>query len=127
MRKTRQREVILRVLSAMNTHPTADEVYQKAREQLPRISLGTVYRNLETLAARRMIQRLDAAGAQRRFDGNAVPHCHIRCTRCGRIEDLPGKAPGLEWLQQHELPTGYSITGYSFELTGLCPVCRRQK
>ena len=57
---------------------------------MPKISLGTVYRNLDLLARLGMIQRLEMAGAETRFDGTVRPHNHVRCLGCGRIDDLAG-------------------------------------
>ena len=87
-RNTPQRRVILEELQKTSSHPTAAELYAKVRRRLPRISLGTVYRNLDLLAEMGKIQKLDLAGGETRFDGNPEPHCHMRCVRCGRVDDL---------------------------------------
>ena len=86
LRMTRQREVILEELRKVNTHPSADEVYEMVRKRLPRISLGTVYRNLEILSESGDIQKLEPGCTLKRFDGNPSEHSHIRCIRCDRIE-----------------------------------------
>lgn len=87
-RMTRQRAVILEELRKTKSHPTADELYSIVRERLPRISLGTVYRNLDFLADSGEIRRLEAAGSTKRFDGDISWHQHVRCLRCGRIGDV---------------------------------------
>ena len=87
-RMTKQRAAILDALRSVTTHPTADEVYAMVREDLPHISLGTVYRNLDLLAEAGEILRLEKSGTQRRFDGNLHPHFHVRCERCGKIGDV---------------------------------------
>jgi Fur family transcriptional regulator, ferric uptake regulator len=87
-RMTRQRQVILEQLREVCSHPTADEVYGMVRRRLPRISLGTVYRNLEMLVKAGLIRRLDMAGRQRRYDGNVEHHYHVRCSRCGCVGDV---------------------------------------
>jgi Fur family ferric uptake transcriptional regulator len=120
---TEQRRVILEELRMMDHHPTADELYHKVRERLPRISLGTVYRNLEKLAASGMIRKLGYAGSQMRFDGDLSGHRHIRCARCGRIDDL-GAAPEQPGSDGEALArTGYSLIERRVEYTGLCPAC----
>ena len=68
-RNTPQRRIILEELCAVTTHPTAGELYGIVRRRLPRVSLGTVYRNLEVLYANGVINKLDYAGAEARFDG----------------------------------------------------------
>ena len=86
---TRQRKVILEELRKVDTHPSADEVYEMVRKRLPRISLGTVYRNLEILSAKGEIQKLELGCTLKRFDGIAENHYHIRCLQCDRVVDAP--------------------------------------
>src|SRR5574340_808335 len=87
-RRTRQREVILEELQKVKSHPTAVGLHDLVRRRLPKISLGTVYRNLELLAKAGVIRKLETAGAEARFDGNAGQHHHIRCVGCGRVDDV---------------------------------------
>lgn len=120
---TIQRRMILDELRASRSHPTADEIYDRVRRRLPRISLGTVYRNLETLASQGAIQRLDLAGVQRRFDHMTTPHHHIRCVRCGRLEDIVvGMSAPLEEIVRDA--RGFEILDVSLEFLGICPECR---
>ena len=122
MRLTSQRKVILEELRKVTSHPTATEIYDMVREKLPRISLGTVYRNLELLSNSEVIQKLDFGEAQKRFDGNPDPHYHITCSKCGRVDDihiplhreLEGKAADY---------SGYEIHGHHVEFHGICPKC----
>ena len=122
LRMTRQRKVILEVLRSADTHPSADEIYELVRKQLPRISLGTVYRNLEILSESGEIQKLELGSAQKRFDGVAENHYHIRCIQCDRVDDAP---PELEVKISHELKgaTAYKIIGHKLEFIGICPDC----
>ena len=123
-RLTKQRRVILEVLRAHNIHPTADTLYDMVRRQLPRISLGTVYRNLEILTALGEIQTLELSGSQKRYDGVAQKHYHIRCVNCDRIEDAP-IAP-LNSLENNLYgSTVFTIMGHRLEFVGLCPECSR--
>ena len=59
LRMTPQRNVLLRLLSQTRTHPTADELFQRVRRQLPSVSHATVYRNLQELVRARLIARLE--------------------------------------------------------------------
>lgn len=90
-RLTNQRKLILKQLQSVTSHPTADELYDMVRQHMPRISLGTVYRNLETLSALGLVRKLDNASGQKRFDGDMSSHHHIRCERCGKIGDILGR------------------------------------
>jgi len=124
-RNTRQREVILEELRKLSSHPTAVGLYEIVRRRLPRISLGTVYRNLELLAEMGTIQKLDLAGAQARFDGNPGCHHHVRCTGCGRVDDVSGAPLDLDKLGYDD-SDGYLVLAYRLELMGICPRCRGQ-
>lgn len=89
VRMTAQRRVVLEELERSGSHPSADELYERVRERLPRISLATVYRNLELLAEKGLIRRLELGGTQMRFDAKTAAHYHLRCVGCGRVEDAP--------------------------------------
>lgn len=123
-RNTRQRQVIVEELRLLDTHPTAAELYAVVRKRLPRISLGTVYRNLNLLTEAGIVRRLDRTGEGARYDCDPEPHHHVRCLRCGKVwnfQDIPPELPGQE-LEQVE---GYEILGYRIELIGYCPRCRK--
>jgi Fur family ferric uptake transcriptional regulator len=119
---TRQRQVILEVLKKMNSHPSADEVYHSVRQRLPRISLGTVYRNLETLSELGKIQKLELGGATKRFDWDTQKHYHIRCIECGRVDDTP-VAPLQKIENKLYGATVFTIIGHRLEFIGFCPKC----
>lgn len=121
-RMTRQRAVILEELRKTTTHPTADELYGKVRERLPRISLGTVYRNLDFLADSGEIRRLEAAGTTKRFDGNMVDHQHVRCLCCGRIGDIMAPLPTPPVSGIH-VPGFAEVRGARIEFDGICEQC----
>ena len=87
MRNTKQRGLVLEVINHSYHHPTAYQVYQKCIERLPNISLGTVYRNLNTLVELGEIQKLDIPGEVTRYDKNEN-HSHFVCVKCGHIIDL---------------------------------------
>ena len=96
-RMTSQRRVILEELAKVATHPTADELYQQVRRRLPRISLGTVYRNLEVLASAGKVSKVCPADRQRRFGAvpaSALPHPLQRMRTRGRRILAAGQTPG---------------------------------
>jgi Fur family ferric uptake transcriptional regulator len=124
-RITLQRQVILEEVRMADSHLTADEVYKVVRARLPRISLGTVYRNLEMLSRLGMIHKLELGGMQKRFDGNIHDHYHLRCLMCGRIEDVPME-PQTLLEESVEALTDYKITGHRLEFIGVCLACREQ-
>ncbi|XPV76743.1 MAG: Fur family transcriptional regulator [Desulfovibrio sp.] len=120
-RLSKQRKVILEELCSVQSHPTADEVYDMVRKRIPKVSLGTVYRNLEFLSSKGLVLKLGAPGAQKRFDGNPKPHAHVRCTICGKVEDLHSlkELPTLD--TEHAM--GYKILRCELDFEGICPSC----
>lgn len=127
LKMTRQRRAILEELRKdMGSHPTAEEIYEMVRRRLPRISLGTVYRNLEVLSSSGEIGKLEFGSSQRRFDGDVGDHYHVRCLQCGHVEDAPVEP--LKALEDtlREL-TDYDVVGHSVEFTGICPKCKTKE
>jgi len=126
MRLTTQRQIILEELSKVKTHPTASEVYDMVRKRLPRIGLGTVYRNLELMADNGMILKLEVGGTQKRFDATTNTHYHIRCSECGKVDDID--TPVMDTLvQAASESSSYQILGHHVEFTGLCPECQQNE
>ena len=120
---TRQREVVLQAVRSTMDHPTADWVYRQARRRLPRISLGTVYRNLKKLSEDGVIREIHIAGQTIRFDANTGRHYHIRCLGCGRVNDLPISVDrGLE--EEAGRAMNYRVISHQVEVLGLCPLCQ---
>jgi Fur family transcriptional regulator, ferric uptake regulator len=124
LRMTRQRMVILEELRKINTHPSADDVYEIVRRRLPRISLGTIYRNLEILSGSGEIRKLDTGSSLKRFDGRADHHYHIRCKRCDRLADVSFD-PGVDLTSRVKEFTDFSVSGHTLEFIGVCPECER--
>jgi Fe2+ or Zn2+ uptake regulation protein len=122
---TPQRRAILNALESVVTHPSADVIYEMVRKELPRISMGTVYRNLEQMATEGMILRLDGGG-QKRYDGNSTPHLHFRCLCCNAMIDLPMN-PHDDIQKIVQTLTDFEIKSYEVIFTGLCPECKLTK
>jgi Fe2+ or Zn2+ uptake regulation protein len=121
---TRQREAVFDYLSEVEHHPTAEEVYLAVKRRLPKISLATVYKNLEALVNCGAVSKLAYGDAAARYDIRTDHHYHTRCLECGGIWDLNAKA-GSELLQQIKPQTGFAVKDYRLELLGYCRECRR--
>jgi len=125
-RMTRQRSVILDELRRLRSHPTADDLYHIVRKTLPRISLGTVYRNLDVLSDMGLVKKIEIGGEQRRFDGTVREHYHIRCRECGKIGDVPVEVmDDCPWKQKRI--DGFTIVGCDLHLIGVCDRCLAEK
>lgn len=125
-RMTRQRRIILEELRKLHTHPTADEVYDTVRKRVPRISLGTVYRNLELLSQWGLARKMDLAGTPRRFDGSLEDHYHVRCVGCGAVKDVPVE-PLRDLEESIRSNTDFEIIGHRLSFVGFCPRCRNHE
>ncbi|MEJ5377020.1 MAG: transcriptional repressor [bacterium] len=121
---TPQREVILDELRSSQDHPTAEEIFQRIRKKLPRVSLATVYRNLETMSRAGIIRKVETAGPKMRFDGNMFPHFHMRCVRCARVMDAPWELREIASRIPQEIQ-GHQVIGHNLELVVLCSSCKR--
>ena len=125
LRMTHQRELILDELAKSKNHPTADALYERIKKRLPRISLATVYRNLEILSAAGMIRKLEISGRQKRFDWDLDQHDHIFCVQCQRVDNIElAQDQRLALPQEHD--RGYKISGCRIEFFGICPKCQKQ-
>ena len=121
---TNQRRVIVEELNKLTCHPTADELYEIVKKRLPKISLGTVYRNLEQLSAAGLIWKLDLSGSQNRFDGNIKKHFHKRCPECGAVEDLDYELFADVDCSLTSSFKDHEIDDYTLEFRGLCCNCK---
>ena len=122
LRMTNQRECILQELRRSQEHLTADELYERVRKVMPRISLATVYRNLETLSAAGTITKLEISGRQKRFDYDVSDHDHIYCIKCHRIDNITLQHDSIR-TPSPQSAKGYRVTGFRLEFAGLCSAC----
>ena len=88
LKYSKQREALLRILRGVTTHPTADRLYEEIRKEFPKISLATVYRNLNQLVENGEIIRLECNGEAEHYDGNPKKHYHFICRKCSAIIDV---------------------------------------
>jgi len=121
-RMTKQRRIIIEELKKLTSHPTAEQLYQIVRERLPKISLGTVYRNLDLLSKNSEILKLDIDKDQARYDAEIREHYHVSCIRCGKIGDI-FNIPKTNIEKEISKLTDFTIVDYTPEFKGICPEC----
>ena len=126
-RFTEQRAAIFRYLAHTDVHPTAYEVFLAVRQDLPALSLATVYKSLETLVGCGLAVKLSYADNSARYDGRTDPHHHARCVSCERVLDLPGEISSGEIEALRGTAGEFTVTGYRLELSGYCPACLPSK
>jgi len=124
-RYTRQRAAVFAYLRSVDSHPTAEQVFAAVRQNIPNISLATVYKALEALVDAHLAARLsDNTGGPVRYDGRPEAHYHLRCERTGQVRDLP--VPYDPHLLDRLAPDliaslraqGFEILGHRLEVIG---------
>ena len=121
---TRQRALILEILQHSPKHLTADEIFAIAKEKMPGIARGTVYRNLSLLSEIGEIQKISSSNGPDRFDGNPKPHFHFFCRKCGQVTDIPCKYPIDFQSQLHDF--GGKVEEESIQFFGICETCLKK-
>jgi Fur family peroxide stress response transcriptional regulator len=121
-KRSKQRERIFGVLRRTKDHPTAEWVYEKVREELPRISLGTIYRNLHVLKEQGKIHELDFGEGTKRYDACVDPHYHFVCEVCGSVRDL--EVPSLTDVNERvQKLVPEEIRTHRLDFFGTCGKC----
>jgi len=120
LRQTPQRVVILATLLAEHTHPSAEDLHLRISPQLPSISIGTVYRTLESLVEASIVRKVRSESGTMFFDANTDPHHHLYDPEAARIADF--EDPHLhtliaDYLQQHPIP-GFDVRDFQLHING---------
>lgn len=116
---------VLEAVQAACTHLSADQVWARVRERMPRISRGTVYRNLQKLVRRGALAAVRLSGRVVRYDASVEPHDHFVCQECGIIQDLPGVEGGGDVPELRK--RGHVVFQRLVAWYGLCAACLRER
>lgn len=123
MRNTKQKEIVLNNLRMLDSHPTADELYQFIQDEHSEIGVATVYRNLSKLAENGDIKKITGLDGSAHYDWQLEPHYHMVCECCGGIHDVLAKnIPDL--ISQAEMETDCKILSVDITFRGLCKECQ---
>ncbi len=114
-RETRQKKAILKYLNNNTSHPTAGEVYEAVKKEIPDISIGTIYRELKKMSEKRQIRKIE--GRKKRFDYNTSNHAHFKCLKCGEIFDIDYK------IEYNKLK-GFEVKSHELIFNGICKKCK---
>ncbi len=125
-RRSVKRDAILKALLQSKSHPSAEHIYNLLKQELPDLSLGTVYRNLSLFREEGLSISVGVVKGQERFDGNVSPHSHLFCS-CGAVVDIDGIGIDEELDIKASLLSGCEITGHEIVFHGLCPECKNKK
>ena len=124
-KKSKQRDAIIKFLMTRKDHPTADMVYMNIKEEFPKISLGTVYRNLNLLADTGEALKITTPDGGVRFDATTTPHYHVLCCKCGCVQDLDMKPIDTLDEQAQQCYNGI-IRSHSVLFNGICSQCSKK-
>jgi Fur family peroxide stress response transcriptional regulator len=119
----RKRDAILTYLQGTNAHPSAEMVYADLKQQIPDLSLGTVYRNLNLFKEQGLAITVGTVKGVERFDGNVNPHVHFFCTDCGAVLDLPKMDVPQQLVSTAAGQIGGTVEQCQMTFTGLCRDC----
>jgi len=127
MRVTKQRALILEIIRRGRGHLDADEVYRRAREKQPRLSLSTVYRNLQLLKKLGLVEEVHFDEAHHHYEVKpSSEHHHLVCLGCGKVFEF--HYPLTRYVER-KVPEAqdFEITGTEVRMTGYCPKCRQKR
>jgi Fe2+ or Zn2+ uptake regulation protein len=122
-RSTQQRQVVRHIIESSRDHPTAQAVHERARQKMPSISLGTVYRNLQFLVDQGLLLERKIGNRPARYEAQRQRHYHVCCVECGALEDLP--VPYQDALDRRvQKAVRYKLREHRMEFYGVCPQCQ---
>ncbi|WP_457678851.1 Fur family transcriptional regulator [Thermovibrio sp.] len=122
-RNTKQKAVVYQIVLDSNDHPTAEKIYERAKKELPTISLGTVYRILKDLSLEGRIKEI-VVDKQSHFEGRTDLHHHFICRKCGKIEDV--ETPMCRYTCRKIENKGYVVEDIEYKFYGLCNKCAQK-
>ena len=126
-RNTVQKAAVLAAVKGAKHHPDAKWVYRQVSREIPDISLGTVYRALALLSSEGLIREYRQVDGPSLYDPNAEEHFHIRCTQCGRIQDVPPvELPGEMLERVLQASDFLSVEQIRLEFGGVCADCAEE-
>jgi Fur family peroxide stress response transcriptional regulator len=124
---TPQRLAIFRHLAGTEAHPSAEDLYGTVRQEMPTLSLATVYKTLDALAGIGAVRPVSRLGVRGRWDANMAPHHHLVCTGCGGVTDVTEPRLDAAGKPAAALAAryGFAAAGHAVEIFGRCAACRR--
>lgn len=125
-RNTIQKRIVLDTLKEMGSHPTAEMVYDRIKEQYPTMSRATVFRNLKSLAEDGEILHVPMFDSADRYDKMNTDHYHFKCTKCNRVYDV--NMPYLNDITNNITDMDdFRFKSHSIIFSGLCPECLKEE
>ena len=119
----RKRNAILSYLQGTEAHPSAETIFSDLKQQIPDLSIGTVYRNLKLFQQQGLVSVIATVSGVERFDANTDPHVHFICEDCDAVVDLHQLSTPQSLCSEAENSIGCSVSGCQLSFTGKCRTC----
>lgn len=126
-RFSKKRESIIELLKGTKEHPSAEWVYEKLKPVYPKLSLATVYRNLNQLVQRGEIRSLGVINDKERFDYQTAPHTHAICVKCGKVIDVMEVKLSEDLVSEAKRITNFDINYSDLQFYGICDKCKKKE
>ena len=120
----RKRNAILSYLQCTDAHPSAETIFSDLKQQIPDLSIGTVYRNLTHFRQQGLVSVIATVSGVERFDANTDPHVHFICTGCDSVIDMPQISVPTALSADAEKSSGCHVESCQLTFTGLCGDCK---
>ena len=125
LKVTPQRSIVYSALAGLDTHPTADEVFQRVKRAFPHISFDTVNRTLMTFVEIGLVGPVEGFGRSRRFDPRIDGHHHVHCVRCEKIIDFQYSAYDALEVPK-EIEKNFTVLNKKVVINALCDTCGKE-
>jgi len=122
LKHSRQRDAVLTFMQSTTSHPTAEDVYSVVKQEFPKVSLGTIYRNLNLLVDQGDLIRIRCGDGVEHFDATVESHNHFICRVCGRVQDVDWEFSS-DINQAAEKCCSGKIEGHELYFYGTCNQC----
>jgi Fur family transcriptional regulator, peroxide stress response regulator len=121
---THQRQVLYEVMQGMKGHPSPEEIYAEVKQQVPSISLATVYKNIHLFVESGVLREVSLHHGSQRVEMNDHEHHHLVCSKCKAITDIDEKTLG-GLPKRRKLTGGFLVERYSVDVIGICAKCQK--
>jgi Fur family peroxide stress response transcriptional regulator len=121
---THQRQVLYEVMRGMQGHPSPEEIYARVKQEIPAISLATVYKNIHLFVESGVLREVSLHHGSQRVEINELEHHHMVCSRCKAITDIAAEDLDLP-PQRKVLPGGFQVERYAIDVIGICSQCQQ--
>lgn len=119
-----KREAIFKTIASTKSHPSAAWVYDKLKDEIPNLSLGTVYRNIALFKEQGKVITVASVNGEERIDADTSDHAHFVCEHCGKVFDL--NSGPLSALEDELSQNGFEVNRKNVVFHGICCDCKNK-